>query len=287
MNENIVQEPVTDVTENTVEQPVENVVEGIELTDTASQEEKKEVKSYTEEELNAIVNQRVNDILPSKIAKATRKIERQYKDKLSKYEETESILQAGLGTKDISESNEKMRQFYKEQGIEIPAFQKSNYSDSEEKILGQFEANEIIKLGFDDMQEEANRLADIGYDKLSKRDKEKLVILGKALTDEKNKQELQKLGVSTDLLNKQEFKDFVSQFNQNIPIKTVYELYKKTQPKPEVNTIGSMKNTDNSTVKDYYTDEEIDRLTPAQLKNPQIMKAVEKSMQINYNNSHK
>ena len=34
MNENIVQEPVTDVTENTVEQPVENVVEGIELTDT-------------------------------------------------------------------------------------------------------------------------------------------------------------------------------------------------------------------------------------------------------------
>ena len=274
MNEELVQEPVTDVTENTVEQPVENVVEGIELTDTTSQEEKKEVKSYTEEELNAIVNQRVNDILPSKIAKATRKIERQYKDKLSKYEETESILQAGLGTKDISESNEKMRQFYKEQGIE-------------EKILGQHEANEIIKLGFDDMQEEANRLADIGYDKLSKRDKEKFVILGKALTDEKNKQELQKLGVSTDLLNKQEFKDFVSQFNQNIPIKTVYELYKKTQPKPEVNTIGSMKNTDNSTVKDYYTDEEIDRLTPAQLKNPQIMKAVEKSMQINYNNSHK
>lgn len=287
MNEELVQEPVTDVTENTVEQPVENVVEGIELTDTTSQEEKKEVKRYTEEELDAIVNQRVNDILPSKIAKATRKIERQYKDKLSKYEETESILQAGLGTKDISESNEKMRQFYKEQGIEIPAFQKSNYSDSEEKILGQFEANEIIKLGFDDMQEEANRLADIGYDKLSKRDKEKLVILGKALTDEKNKQELQKLGVSTDLLNKQEFKDFVSQFNQNTPIKTVYELYKKTQPKPEVNTIGSMKNTDNSTVKDYYTDEEIDRLTPAQLKNPQIMKAVEKSMQINYNNSHK
>ena len=260
MNENIVQEPVTDVTENTVEQPVENVVEGIELTDTTSQEEKKEVKSYTEEELDAIVvNQRVNDILPSKIAKATRKIERQYKDKLSKYEETESILQAGLGTKDISESNEKMRQFYKEQGIEIPAFQKSNYSDSEEKILGQFEANEIIKLGFDDMQEEANRLADIGYDKLSKRDnigydklskrdKEKFVILGKALTNEKNKQELQKLGVSTDLLDKQEFKDFVSQFNQNTPIKTVYELYKKTQPKPEVNTIGSMKNTDNSTV---------------------------------------
>ena len=50
MNEEYIQEPVTEVTENTEAQPVEENEEGIELTDTTSnQEETKSVKTYTEE----------------------------------------------------------------------------------------------------------------------------------------------------------------------------------------------------------------------------------------------
>ena len=120
MNEELnVQEPVTDVTENTDAQAEEQFEEGIELTDTASNEETKEVKQYTDEEIERIVNERVNNILPTKIEREKRKIEKDYREKLSKYEETESILSAGLGTKDISESNQKMREFYKEQGRNI------------------------------------------------------------------------------------------------------------------------------------------------------------------------
>ena len=63
MNEEYdVQTPVTDVTENTEAQPVEEIEEGIELTDTTSQEEeKKEVKTYTAEEVEKMVNDRINN----------------------------------------------------------------------------------------------------------------------------------------------------------------------------------------------------------------------------------
>ena len=48
MNEEMnVQTPVTDVTENTEAQAVEQFEEGIELTDTASNEETKDVKTYS------------------------------------------------------------------------------------------------------------------------------------------------------------------------------------------------------------------------------------------------
>ena len=68
---------VVETNENTVEQSVEQNVEGIELTDTASQEEeKKEVKKYSEEELNA----RVDELLSKKLARATRKLEREYEN---------------------------------------------------------------------------------------------------------------------------------------------------------------------------------------------------------------
>ena len=68
MNEEYdVQTPVTDVTENTEAQSVEENEEGIELTDTTSQEEEKqEVKTYTAEEVEKMVNDRLNTLLPKK-----------------------------------------------------------------------------------------------------------------------------------------------------------------------------------------------------------------------------
>ena len=81
-----VQTPVTDVTENTDAQAVEENEEGIELTDTTSQEEEKqEVKTYTAEEVEKMVNDRLNTLLPKKIEREKRKMEKQYSDKLAKY----------------------------------------------------------------------------------------------------------------------------------------------------------------------------------------------------------
>jgi len=261
-----VQEPVTNVTENTDAQAVEDIEEGIELTDTTSNEEKKEVKTYTEEDLERIVNERVNDILPTKIEREKRKIEKTYRDELFKYKETESILSAGLGTKDISESNKKMREFYKEQGIEIPVYQQPRYSEDDEKALGELDAKKVITLGFDEMQEEANRLASIGTEKMSPREKVMFTTLASELTRQKQTKELAQIGVKEEILNNPEFKEFASQFNSNIPIKNVYEMYAKLKPQKQYEPIGSMKNNKEVEKKDYFTDDEIAKMTDKELE---------------------
>ncbi len=275
-----VQEPVTEVIENTDAQTVEDIEEGIELTDTTSNnEEKEDVKTYTEEDLEKIVNERLNSILPTKIEREKRKLEKDYREKLSKYEETESILSAGLGTKDIGEANQKMREFYQEQGIDIPVYQKPNYSEHDEKILGEAEAREIIKLGYDEMQDEANRLADIGMDKMTPRQKVIFNTLATELTNENNKRELAKLGVKEELLEDLNFRQFSSQFNSKTPISTIYEMYTKiNHPKKQYEKIGSMKNTQSKEQKDFYTDAEISKLSSDDLDKPGVWEAVRKSM---------
>ena len=279
--EDLVQDAVTEVTENTDAQTVEKNEEGIELTDTASNEERKNVKEYTEDEIEKLINDRVNTILPSKIEREKRKIEKDYRDRLAKYEETESILTAGLGTKDITESNKKMREYYEEQGIKIPTIEK-RFSAEEEKILGEAEANQIIKAGYDDIKDEVNRLSSKGFDNLTNREKVILSKIGPELTYENNRRELKALGVKDEVLNDPKFKDFSSQFTSNTPIKTVYEMYTKLyQPKPTVENPGSMKNTnkDNKGVKDFYSREEALKFTREDFdKNPALFKAVEQSM---------
>lgn len=267
MNEELnVQEPVTDVTENTDAQAVEDIEEGIELTDTSTNEETKEVKQYTDEEIERIVNERVNNILPTKIEREKRKIEKDYREKLSKYEETESILSAGLGTKDISESNKKMREFYKEQGIDIPAYQRPRYSEEDERALGELDAKKIISLGFDEMQEEANNLASIGTDKMTPRQKVMFTTLASELTYQKQRKELAQIGVKEEILNNSEFKEFASQFNSKTPIKNVYEIYTKMKPQKQYEPIGSMKNNKQVEKKDYFTDDEIAKMTDKELE---------------------
>lgn len=267
MNEEYdVQTPVTDVTENTEAQSVEELEEGIELTDTASNEEKKEVKTYTEEEFEKAVNDRLNNILPKKIEREKSKIERKYREELAKYEETESILQKGFGAKDIIDANKKLREFYKEQDIEIPEYQKPKYSEEDEKILGKAEASKIIDLGYDEMQEEANRLAEIGLDKMTSRQKVMFNTLAEELTHQKQIKELAELGVKEDVLSNSDFKEFASQFNSKTPIKNVYEMYTKIKPQKKYEQIGSMKSIKEPVQKDYYSNEEIAKMSPEEIR---------------------
>lgn len=279
MNNELVQKPVTDVTENTDAQAVEENEEGILLTDTTSQnEEKKDVKSYTDEELEKIVNDKVNEILPNKIERERRKMEKEYRKKLSDYEETQSIFSAGLGTSDMAEANKKMREFYRGQGIEIPTYQKNRYSDDDEKALGELDAEKIIKFGYDDMQEEANRLAQIGKDKMTVRERATFMKLADELTRQNQLKELAEIGVSGDIVNNDDFKKFASQFNKNTPIKNVYEMYQLKNPKQKREMMGSMKNTKSDNVeKDYYSPEDVMKLSPSDWKKPGVWEKVRAS----------
>ena len=81
-NENLVAEEVTENAEDTT---AEEDVEGIELTDTSLEgsKEKEEVKTYTQEELEEIVQRR--------LGRQKDKLERDYKKVLAKYKRTEEI----------------------------------------------------------------------------------------------------------------------------------------------------------------------------------------------------
>ncbi len=273
MEEKEIVEQTTD-TENVETQTTEENVEGIELTDTSTTEEKEpveekeEVKTFTQDEVDEIVKRRL-----------ARK-EREYQRELSKYKDTDNVLRSTLNLKDGDDTNVKLREYYEAEGVDLPEAIHSGYSSRDTEVLAKSDAEEIIKEGFDSMMEEAERLASIGYNNLNERDKIIFATLGDKITEEKDKTELRKLGAKDELLHDEDFNNFRKQFNSNVSIETIYGLYKNTQPKKKVENPGSMKSSTTSSDKDFYTFEEASRLTDDDYKNdPNLYKIVERSAQ--------
>lgn len=272
MNEEI--QNVTDVTENTEEQTAEEIVDGVELTDTAddttdvdteeTKEEQPKGRFYTDEEVNSIVDKRV--------ARKMRKYEKQ----MAEYEDTENVLKSALEVDNISDANKKLRNYYQEQGYELPE-RKSSYSERELNILAKAEADEIIEEGYDSMLEEANRLAKIGYQNLNQKEKLIFMTLGDELDKQNDTRELKKIGVAEEVLKNSDFIEFRNMFDKKTPIDKVYGLYKNQQPKPKVELPGSMKNTSVKDEKEYLTPEEVVALTPEDWEKPGMWEKVRKS----------
>lgn len=276
MNEEI--QNVTDVTENTEEQTAEEIVDGVELTDTSddttdvdteeTKEEQPKGRFYTDEEVNSIIDKRV--------ARKMRKYEKQ----MAEYEDTENVLKSALEVDNISDANKKLRNYYQEQGYELPE-RKSSYSERELNILAKAEADEIIEEGYDSMLEEANRLAKIGYQNLNRKEKLIFMTLGDELDKQNDTRELKKLGANEELLKNSDFIEFRKMFDKKTPIDKVYGLYKNQQPKPKVELPGSMKNNSvkSDDVKEFYTFEEANKFTREEIcANPKLEKAIENSM---------
>lgn len=245
------QELVVETTEN-VEQPTTE--EKVELTDT-------EKPKYTDADLDEIVAKKIN--------RERKKFEKEYADAI----EISNIVQKGINANDLKTAKEQIRNFYEEQGVEL-----NIRTDKEEKILGKDDANELLEIGLEEAEEEANRLAGIGFNNLSVRDKEKFTTLASALTYEKNKKELKEMGVSESILEDKEFKEFSNQFNSNTPFNKIYDLYKASQPKKETRTMGSMKGIDNKVESEFYTEDELNKLTLEELSDPKVWDKVRKSM---------
>ena len=213
-----------DMTENAGEQTAEETVEV-------------QPKTYTEEEFN----QRLDDLLAKKLARKEAKIRKEFEEKYSPYKEAETVLNAGLGTSDIREATSQMKKFYEEKGVKIPSHQPS-YSNDDLKVLADAEAQKIIDLGFDEVVEEVDRLADKGLDKMTAREKLVFSKLATYRSAESDKKELAKIGVSEAALQDKEFLEFAADLNPNMSTKDKYLKYLKYRPKKEVETIGSMRN---------------------------------------------
>lgn len=246
----------------------ENLVlnEGAEKAEQTA-EQTQQQKTYTEDEVNAIVGKK-KSIVEAKLRK---EYERKYGD-------LESVLKAGMGKEDMGEITEDLRKFYVSKGAKIE--KKPEYSAKDIETLARAEADEIIRMGDEEAAEEFERLEALGS-KMTKRDQATFKILAEHLQNAATSQELKKLGVTEEEYNSSEFKEFRSMCREDIPIGKVYETFKKTQPKTEHRTMGSMKTTESQDngIKDYYSPEEARKFTKADFdKNPALFKAVCDSM---------
>ncbi len=233
----------------------ENVV-----TQSTEQNEEKNTEFTAEQQ------EKLNEIVKARVASTKRAEEKKYLRLINS-------LKAGLGTDNIDEIADIVTKNYKEQGVNIPEL--PTYSEEDEEILANAEAQKIIDLGYDAIVSETESLKNA---ELTGRDKR----VYKAL--ENKRQELEKLkgleslGVSKDEYSSKEFMDFAKKFNSNTSYTEIYNLYEKIKPKQEPSSIGSMKSTSSEEeIKEYYSPEDFDKLTPEQIDNPKIWAKVMES----------
>lgn len=257
----------TEVAENVGEVATEPTTEE-EVQSTESLPE----KVYTEEEFN----KRVDEIVGRRMSRAEAKMRREYE---AKYGELETVLRAGTGLEDVADMTSTFRKAYEEKGVNIP--RKRQYSAKDVAILANAEADEIIASGLDEVKEELDRLSNIGVANMTDRDKAVFQRLANHHKTAEQISELSKIGVTEEVYNSQEFKEFAKDFDPKTPITKVYEYYNKMKPQKEVQTMGSMKTppTGNTGVKDYYSYEEAVKFTKADFdRNPELYAAVQRSM---------
>ena len=246
-NENFVAEQVTENVEQTTEQTP---------------------KMFTQDEVNEIVGKSK----ARERAKVTRQFER-------KYGQLEEVLKAGTGKEDVDDITDTFKQFYTKKGIKFA--EKPAYSEQDLQVLARVDADEIIRAGYDEVVEEVERLTELGAANMTPREKAVFKVLAEHRQGAERGNELSKIGVTEDVWGSKEFTDYASKFSATTPIRDIYDIYEKTQPKKNIRTMGSMKNSNSadSGVKDFYTPEEARRFTKKDFdNNPALFKAVENSM---------
>lgn len=282
-NEDVVMNDVPETSEENLEEVDTSTSESVEepIQDTVE-----ETETNSEENIDRLVEERANKMFEEKVkdrlARDRASQERKYNKELAKYKYLESVINAGLGVDNLDDAINKTSSFYKEQGINIPEF-KDSYSERDEKVLAKADAQDIIELGRDEMEAEANRLSNIPLDKMTVRERTIFDTLCEELTNLKDIDELKAKGYKTDILETKEFNEFRNQFNYKTPISKIYEMYNKIngQTVKQPASPGSAKtNNLNGELKDYYTPEEARKFTEEDLeRNPKLMAVLEKSMQ--------
>lgn len=232
-----------------------------ENTETQTVEQKVEQQEFTPEQ-----QRKINEIIQSRVASTKRSEEK-------KYRKLVNTIKAGMNaeTDDVDEITSMARKLYKDNGIDIP--DEPIYSEEDENILAEADAQRIIDLGYDAIASETNNLST----SKSSRDRKVYDALMRKKKELENLESLEKIGVSKEEYQGREFQDFAKKFNQDTPYTEIYEMYSKINKK-EPSPIGSMKSVaKEEDVKEYYTPEEVDKLTDEQLDDPRIWDAVMKS----------
>lgn len=252
----------------------DDVIEEVNEND-ASEEvvESQEVKTYTEEEVNAIREQMKADnqkAWDKRWGREKSKMEKEYAEK----DELINLLKEQTGAKDLSNL---LDISYSQYGIDRPNI----VNQKDEEKLGKVDAQEILELDDETIEDEANRLA--GISNRSAREEATFMELGKYLTDkketEKRKKEIIEAGIDEEFLEDDGFKKFMGKFNKDIPLKEIVDVYNSMNgsKKEKPFTPGSLKDKKVKEESEYFTEEEFNNLTREDLKNPVIFRKAMKS----------
>lgn len=258
-NENLGVEQIPVETPENVENPTEQI-----------ESPEQEQKIYTQKEFDAAVGR--------KKSRWEAKSKRDYEKRYEKHDAIISILKAGTGKQTEDEIIEHLKGFY---GNQLPSTAAApSYSEKDALTLGEYDAREIIQAGEEEVTEELERLAAIGPAGMTAREKEAFRHLAMHKQEETQAAQLRSLGIPKEVYTSQEFRDFAGMFNASTPVRTIFDLYQKQQPQKQVETVGSVKNTGTpeNGVKDFYTPDDVDKLTPKDYDNPVVMQRVRESM---------
>lgn len=246
--------------EETIEQEYDDTsdaepVEESEETET-TEEPKKVEKTFTQDE--------VNQMFEKRIKREKSKLDRQYKEKLSKYEELAYLTQKGLETDSFDEALDKTRQFYDEKGIKYSP--KSDNKD--EEILANAYAREILEdcESVEDIEDAIQNISNKGT-RLTERDGFIIKDLNKEVSRRKRLAELSSLGVTEEVYNSDDFKSFESKFSEATPISDIYEIYNTTKKaEKQIQNPGSMKSVPSAEKKDFISEKEYDKMTDEEIE---------------------
>lgn len=242
--------------------------------------EENNVKTFTQEEVETMKAQMKADYEKSFDEKFNKRWGRE-KSKLerdnAKTNELLDLLKKETGKDNIDDL---LNLSYEQYGVERP----SKDSSKDEEILGKYDAKEFLDSDdFDEIQYEANRLADIP--KRTPREQAMFNELAKYLsskkTEAKRNLEIEENGLDRELLEKEDFKEYMGKFKEDTPLKFIYDSYSQMHKKEKPFTTGSLQGTNvenKNMVKDFYTYEESKQFTREDFdKNPALWKAIQDS----------
>ena len=251
----------------------EKITENVEVVTT---EETAEQVTAPAEELVYTKSQfhdAVNEAAGKRAARKEAKVRKEYE---SKYGGLFDVLKAGTGFETVEEMTAAFKEHYEGKGVTFSS--KPELSDREIAVLANADADEIIQSGWDEVIEEAERLRAKGVDKMSARERTILVKLAEHIDAAEEQKAFAEIGVGKDVYESAEYKAFADLFKgSKTPPKKIYELYTKTLPDKEIPTVGSL-TQQAPAEKEFYTPEEIAKLSEKDLADPKVFEKVRRSM---------
>ena len=257
-NENLVTE---EVTENVDAVTTEEITE--QVTEPA------EERVYTRSQFHDAVNEAAG----KRAARKEAKVRKEYE---SKYGGLFDVLKAGTGFETVEEMTAAFKEHYEGKGVTFSS--KPELSDREIAVLANADADEIIQSGIEEVIEEADRLKKIGMENLSSRERLTFAKLAAYVDATEAQRAFAEIGVGKDVYESAEFKEFFALFEgSKTPPKKIYELYTKSLPDKEINTVGSLIQQAPAE-KEFYSPEEIAKLSEKDLADPKVWEKVRRSM---------